>query len=446
MDQTLQDLIYKFEDNDDFFLQRDFFADRPVYLLGLKSLIDMARSRTFIHQYLDQAISNNTALSDGALMQMLGEVRGTNLQDISSSVYDGKFIIYFEHVQQYVVAEPVPNLLSRLFDTPTNENVLQGTLSSFVEDIDHNIGIARKQFSSESLRVKSFSVGQNQQKRIALLFAEGHVDMALVEQIIGQFETYIDHDINHIQDLSRTLGLSPWGSIAKFKTTEMPQEAAHSLKTGKVVIFVDRLPFALVLPNLLWDMFCLDNDHNYSLPLMIVLRSLRIVGVLITLIVPALYVALVAVNPEVLRIEIALTVAQSREGVPYPALVEIILILLILELIMEASVRLPRSIGPTITMVGGIILGEATVAAKLVSNLLIIILAATTIANSTVVGFQNSLSIRLFKYLLLLLAAVYGVLGILAGVVIICAYVASLNTFGVPYISITRMKERGNHG
>jgi hypothetical protein len=193
-------------------------------------------------------------------------------------------------------------------------------------------------------------------------------------------------------------------------------------------------------------MFTVENYRNFPLPLMITIRVIRVIGVLATLLIPGLYVALVAVNPEVLRIEMALSIAQSRQGVPYPALVEIILMLIILELILEASVRLPKSIGPTVTMVGGIILGQAIVDAQLVSNLLIIILAATTIANFTIVGVQNSLSIRLFKYLIVLLAAIYGVLGILAGILFVTAYLASLTTFGISYLNLNLKKDEVKSG
>lgn len=120
--------------------------------------------------------------------------------------------------------------------------------------------------------------------------------------------------------------------------------------------------------------------------------------------------------------------------------------LVILELILEASVRLPKSIGPTITMVGGIILGQAAVEAKLVSNLLIIILAATTIANSTIVGFQNAVSIRLFKYAIVLLAAIFGILGLVAGLVFIGAYLASLNTYGKSYLYLNVKGNESNGG
>jgi hypothetical protein len=190
------------------------------------------------------------------------------------------------------------------------------------------------------------------------------------------------------------------------------------------------------------DMFCLKDDHNYPLPFMYLIRVLRIIGVLIATIIPGLYVALVSVNPEVLRLQLAISIANSRQDVPYPAFVETILLLIVLELILEASVRLPKSVGPTITMVGGIILGQAAVSAKLVSNLLIIVLAGTTIASSTVVGFQNSVAIRGFKYLLIILSAIYGMLGLLAGIVVICAYMGHQKSMGIPYLSLPTLNQK----
>ncbi|MCY9660665.1 spore germination protein [Paenibacillus chondroitinus] len=444
MNPLIKEITNKFLNNDDFFLQQDYFMNTPVILMGFNTMIDLAESREAFHVYTENAIS--TSQSADELMSLFGEVKENDLNAIVSSIVQGKLILYFSKYNKFVVSQPIPKLLNRFTEPPTNENVLQGPLSSFVEDIEQNIGIVRKQVSTDQLFVKSFYVGKDEKKKISLLYCENHVQMELVNNIVRQLEMNLDKDVHNLQNLSKTMGFAAWESFSKFKTTELPLEAAQCLRMGKVVLFVDRLPLALILPSLLWDLFAMENDRNYPLPLMVSVRLLRIIGVLMTLIVPALYVALVAVNPEVLRIELALAVSQSRDSVPYPALVEILLILVILELILEASVRLPKSIGPTITMVGGIILGQAIVAAKLVSNLIIIILAATTIANSTVVGFQNSLSIRLFKYLIVVLAAMYGVLGILAGLVLVCAYLASLNTFGVPYIQINVAKDRTNHG
>jgi hypothetical protein len=444
MDSLLQEIKDKLGKNNDFFLQRDYIVDIPFVLLGYKTLIDLTQTRITLQKYIDLAVSTNKTIDE--LLEMIGEVKGESIEAAVSSIIEGKMIIYIEKYSKYIVMDPAPKLLNRATVSPTNENVLQGPLSSFIEDIDFNIGVVRKEINSEKMVVTSFTVGSDQKKKLSLLYFEGHTDMKLVDKIKIQLEKNQDKEINNLQNLSKTLGFPAWVAVSKFNTTELPQEAVHSLIKGKVVLFVDRLPFALVLPNLLWDMFALENDRNYPLPIMLIIRIIRIVGVLSTLIIPGLYVALVSVNPEVLRIELALSIARSREGVPYPAIVEIILLLIVLELVIEASVRLPKSIGPTITMVGGIILGQAVVAAQLVSNLLIIVLAATTIANSTVVGFQNSLSIRLFKYILVILASIFGVLGLLTGLVLVSGYFANLNTFGISYLHIYRSKGEVKNG
>jgi hypothetical protein len=444
MDVFLQEVKERFGGNDDFLMQPDKICGAPVVLLGFTSLFDLVSTKIALRKNVDNANPAPKTLAD--IMALTGEVREIDISEALTLFVGGKLIIFFESERSCVIVDPFPIILNRTVESPTNENVLQGPMSSFIEDIDTNIGIVRKQITSKHIRVKSFLAGNDQQKKLSLIYDDNNADPELVNKVINQIESNLHREINNLQNLAKTMGFSSWSAIPKFNTTELPQEVASALKKGRVVLFIDRLPFALVLPNLLWDMFSLENDRNYPIPLTIVIRALRVIGVLTTLLAPGLYVALVAVNPEVLRIELALNIAQSREGVPYPAIVEIILMLVVLELIIEASTRLPKSIGPTITMVGGIILGQAVVTARLVSNLLIIVLAATTIANSTVVGFQNSLSIRLFKYLIVILSAIYGVLGLLGGLVLLSAYLASLTTFGISYLNVSMKKGELENG
>lgn len=442
MEPLLQEMTDRFGENDDFFILKEHLADVPVVLLGFKSLIDLPKTLISIRKNMI------TDKSFDQLMSWIGEVKENDSKEAISSILEGKLIILInmEKFQKYVIVEPISQILNRSIESPTNENVVQGPLTSFIEDINTNIGIVRKQLISEKLQIRSYSVGTAGIRKLSVLYSKGHVNMNLVHNIANHIERNQHKEINDVQDLSKMMGFSSWMVVSRFNITELPQEASRSLVKGRVIVFVDRISFALVLPGLLWDMFALENDRNYPVPLMVSIRSLRIIGVLTTLLLPGLYVALVAVNPEVLQIALALSIAQSRDGVPYPALVEMILMLIVLELIMEASVRLPKSIGPTITMVGGIILGQAAVDAKLVSNMLIIVLAATTIANSTIVGFQNSISIRLFKYLIVILASIYGVLGVLAGIVLVCTYLAGISTFGVPYLYLNFTKEEIKNG
>ncbi|TDL62322.1 spore gernimation protein GerA [Rhodococcus qingshengii] len=444
MDSLVQQINIVLGKNDDLFLQRDYIADTPVVLLGFTTLIDLNKTRDFLQHYAKSAFSEAKFMDE--FWSLLGKIEEEDTKKAISSIYEGKLIITFENTNRYIIVEPVSKTLDRSLDVPSNENVMQGPLISFTENIETNIGIIRKQFLSGNLCVTSFLTGPNKTKKVSLLFIDGKAEKELVEIIQNQIEKKIEMDISNIQSLSKMMGFSSWETVSKLNTIDLPFQAVQSLKKGRAIIFVDEMPFAMIVPSLLTDMFIDENDRNFPPWMMITVRTLRVIGFLVTLLFPGLYVALVSVNPEVLQIDLALTVAHSREGVPYPALVEIILMLVILELILEATIRLPKSIGPTITMVGGIILGQAVVEAKLVSNLLIIVLAATTIANSTIVGFQNSISIRLYKYVIVFLAALFGLIGMITGLVFIIAHLASVNTFGRPYIDLNFKRNENNNG
>jgi Bacillus/Clostridium GerA spore germination protein len=444
MDALVKEINSVLKENDDFFLKRDYLADATVVLLGFKTLVDITKTRLVLQKHAENIISQGKSSED--LWGLIGEVKEDDTKIAISSIFEGKLIIKIDNTNQYIIMDPISKMLSRSVETPSNENVIQGPLTSFTEDIDTNIGLIRKQSNSNNLCVISNSAGKDQKKKLTLVYMDGSADREVVDKINIQLNKNMDMDIRNLQGLLKMMGFSSWDTVSKFNTTELPFNALQFLKKGRIILFVDQMPFALILPSLLWDMFAIEDDRNFPLPIMIAIRALRIIGVLVSLVSPGLYVALVAVNPEVLQIDLALTVAKSREGVPYPALVEVILMLIILELILEASIRLPKTIGPTITMVGGIILGQAVVQANLVSNLLIIILAATTIANSTIVGIQNSVTIRLYKYAVVILAAIFGLLGLVTGLVLISAYLGGLNTFGKSYLYLNIKRNENNSG
>ncbi|MEG7619426.1 spore germination protein [Enterococcus faecalis] len=434
MDSFVTKMKDLFKSNEDFLIQRDFIADTSVVLLGLNTLVDIIKTRDILQKITVNIIVQGKSPEE--IWSLIGEVNENDDMKAISSIYDGKLLIHIDNTDRYIVMVPVKKELERGIESPSNENIIQGAMNSFTEDIDLNIGLVRKQVNSNDLSVSTFFTGSKIKKKVSLLYIKVITDKELVDKISRHIVSNNDFPISDLQGLSKTLQFSGWDTVSKFNTTELPSSALHYLKNGRVILFIDQIPFAIILPNLLWDMFAIENDRNFPFLIMLAIRILRVLGVLITLIFPGLYVALVSVNPEVLQIDLALAVAKSREGVPYPSFVEIILMLVVLELILEASIRLPKSIGPTITMVGGIILGQAAVEANLVSDLLIIILGTTTIANSTIVGIQNQISIKLLKYLIVILAGMFGLLGIISGVVFICAYFASINTFGTSYVHL----------
>lgn len=211
----------------------------------------------------------------------------------------------------------------------------------------------------------------------------------------------------------------------------------QNLMNGKVIILIDQFSFAFAFPAIITDLWSTTLDVNYPYLFQVFLRTVRAIGALLAVTLPGLYIVLNSVNPELLRIQLAITVAKSREGVPYPSLIEMLLVMLLLEMIIEATIRLPKNIGPTITMIGGILLGQAIVQAKLVSNLLIIILVASAIANFVLAGYMNTTGIRMYKYVVMLISSFFGIWGLEAAMIWIILYFASLNTFSVPYLSLS---------
>jgi len=427
----------------DLFLHRMLLPPHAVILAGFNSLIDLPQTILMLQQQAQSAVAVDNPLL------ALGSGIGSAMKDptertIWDAIAEGHLVVLSESSDRCIKIVPVGRSLSRAIESPSTENVLRGAISAFNEDLDTNIGLVKKHMLSEQLRIRPYIFGQDQRRRTVLLYMEGKVHEHLLRSILRKIESRKATDIPDLQALSDLLGFPKWTLFTRFNTTELPQDAAYALRNGKAVLLLDRFPFAVVLPSLLSDMYISENDRNSPSVFRLFFQVLRILGILTNILMPGLYVALVSVNPEVLRIELALSIAGSREGVPYPALIETLLMLFVLELTLESSIRLPKSIGPTITMIGGIILGQAVVQAKLVSNILIIVLAATTIANFTVIGFHNANAIRLYKYLLLVLSAMYGVLGLFVGIVLICAYLGHVNSFGIPYLS--RWKTGGRNG
>ncbi|MBA2941028.1 spore germination protein [Paenibacillus sp. CGMCC 1.16610] len=325
--------------------------------------------------------------------------------------------------------------VSRSIDSPQSESSIESSEDSFTESAITNLGILRTHLQSSNLVLSTVALGNIRKRYISIGYMRDTDGESLAQEVNALLSS-TDMDILSIHDLAKALGQRRWGPFSMFTSTQLPEQTASFLMRGRIVLFLDQHPYALITPPYIVDLFAAYYDRNIPGLLAVLNVALRLIGILVALIVPGLYVALVSINPELLDINLALAVARSREGVPYPALIEMLLMSIIIDIMVAASIRLPKSIGPTITMVGGIILGQAAVQAKLVSNLLLIVLAATIISNFNMIGIQNSLVIRLFKYLNVVLGAILGLVGILTGLVFFIFYMARITTFRRPYLRI----------
>ncbi|MDQ0917877.1 spore germination protein [Paenibacillus sp. V4I5] len=425
-------LKLQFESNSDFVMERKQLLDKEVVFCYFRPFVNLSQTNQLlswmesspISDWLQQISLLNGKLNASYDLQM-------------SSLMEGNLVIYLldNPIRNFVI-KPVPSTIRRTLNVPQNENVIDSSFVAFNEDLDTNMALIRDELRSPTLTMKTLIMGTKQPKRTTVTYLSDSVNHNLLTSLMKKLEANKAKEFHHLQEIIKVLGKGNFSLMSPCLTSERPAEAADHLKNGRVILFIEGLPFAFVMPVIITDLWCVNSDRNFPKVTMISLRTLRIIGLFIALVLPALYVSLVSVNPEVLRIQLALSVAQSREGVPYPAFLEVIFMLIILEMLIEASVRLPKSIGPSITTVGGIILGQAVVSAKLVSNLFIIVLAASALANFTLNGVQNGLFIRMAKYVLIVLSAIFGVLGTIGGLIWLSIYMASITTLDVAYINV----------
>lgn len=434
MRDIVKEIESKFSNHHDFFIEEELVDKTAIYFIGFNTLIDLPKSKLYVQQ---MAASSSSVK---ALFINLSDQIKVDTEQIIKAILEGKLVIVSKYDEENAIVDPIAQNLSRSIEEPKNESPIQASMNAFGEDININVGLIRKRLNTERLCHCSFQVGDLDKRSLSMLYIKGRAPNILIEKVNQQLKQ-IKSDIETIDDLNKQFGQRKLSPVSHLSATELPIQAIHSLKKNRIVLFMDNYPFALVFPHLIWDMFSTENDRNFPFVLTFMLRFFRVIGAVATVVLPALYVALVSVNPGIFRTDLALFVAKSREGIPLSAFLETILMVIIVDLILEAITRLPKSVGPSITMVGGIILGQAMVEAKLVSNLLVIVITAVVIASSAVVGMQNSLYIRLLKYPILVLASLFGILGVWTGFIFTVIYLASLTSDDIPYLTFNIEQE-----
>jgi hypothetical protein len=323
------------------------------------------------------------------------------------------------------------------------ETVVQGPQDSFSSDLDVNLNLLRNRYRNPSLRIKKRGTETHAGTRIAVLYDEELVNQAVLEELERKLDQVRGGVVQSAGHLQRLLFVrSRWMLFPTMMITERPDRTVLNLSSGKVVLFIEGENFALMAPCVFMDFFSSMDDIGMNKPVSFFLNLIRSLSLFIAVCLPAFYVAVSSFNPELFRIQLALVVAGTRASVPYPPYLEVLFMLLMMETLNEASVRLPKTIGPAATTVGGLILGQAATSAGLVGNIMIIIVAAVAICNFTVPVTVMSFTVRILKYSLILMASLFGLNGILVGLLGLLMYLVQLESFGEPYFRLFQTKKK----
>lgn len=404
------------------------------YLIGyFKSLTDSK----VLHQEILGCLSKDSVLSLDDLFNLIPVAE----KEISAdwNVIQNKLLhgyVAIQHGFQNPTCLLINAILSKGRDVtiPEIEFNVEGSKEAFVESLDTNLNLIRKRIPVAKLRIKELIVGSLSESRVAVCYLEGITNQQYVNTCIQRIESIQFDTITDITLIQQMIEDNSNSIFPQLLGTERTDRVAWSLTLGQVCVFVDGSPTAIIGPVTLGLFFTSYDDYFFSWIIGSVLRLIRIISVIFSVLASSIYVAVMTYHGHGISNIFLPTVISSRINVPFPPVVEVLIMELVIELIREAGARLPSKIGQTIGIVGGIVLGTAAVEAALTSNFLLIIVALSAMASFTTPVFRMSTTIRVLRFPFIIAAQVWGLLGIFICALAVAIHLLRLTSFGMPYL------------
>lgn len=356
--------------------------------------------------------------------------RNSTFDEIVSGINSGNCALFIDTLNIAFNID-VKGFKQRSVDTPQNEIVIKGPHEAFVENIRTNTSLLRRIINNESLIIQNVDIGNVTKTKCALCYIKDIANSDLVSEVEYRINNLQVDSVLSAGELEQLIVDSNDLNVPKVLSTERPDTCAHYLLQGRVVLIVNGTPLALVVPTTLRDFLTTPEDINLKYSFTVFLRAIRLLGAIITLLLPGMYLAITCFHQEIIPTELLFAILSARENVPFPVIVEILLMEISFELIREAGLRVPSPIGFTIGIVGAIIIGDAAVSANIVSPTLVIIVAITALASFTIPDFSFGFHLRLFRFVFILLGFTAGFLGISLGLFVYISMLADMKSFGV---------------
>lgn len=358
----------------------------------------------------------------------------SELDELLLTVMSGDVAIIIDGYDRALSVE-AKGWMRRTIQPSSTEAVVRGPRDSFIETISQNMMMIRRRLRDPNLVFKPAKVGARARSDILICYIADIAQPELVQEVEKRLQK-VDMDIildsGYVEQMIEDDWWSPFNTL---QDTERPDEVVAGLSEGRVAIMVDNSPFVLLAPTTFNSQMLSPEDYYVRWPAANFVRLIRFVASFIAFVTPALYIALVAFHPEMLPTSLALSVAATRSGIPFPSFVEALIMELSLELLREAGIRLPGPIGQTIGIVGGLVIGDAAVSAGVVSPIMVIVVAMTAIAGFIIPTYTLGFGLRITRFFLMILSATFGLYGLTLGLLIVIGHLATLTSFGVSYLS-----------
>lgn len=414
-----------------------------VHIFAVDGLVDSKMLDVTILRPLGEGSQAKECKTESELLQFLLNDAGayhafaseTNEVDkMITGVLSGMMAVIFDDLSKAILYD-VRTFDKRSVSEPTEEGVMKGAKDSFIETLRTNSALIRRRIRSEYLVVEQMYVGRMSKTDVALVYITNVADMDLVDHLR---KTLQEIDIDNIATgsfVEEFIVADKSSLFPQTMYTQRPDRCASNLTDGRVALLIDGIPYAYILPCQLPMLMQSPEDYSENYIATSTIRILRYFMMLVSLLLPAFYIAVVTFHNQMLPVEMILSIQQAKVNVPFSSWLEVLGLLLAFEILIEAGLRLPKNVGQAMSIVGGLVVGQAAVSANIVSPVVVIVVALTGIAGFTVPNTDLALAIRVTRFALAILASLAGFYGLVVGCIFIVIHLCSLESYGIAYLS-----------
>ena len=412
--------------------------DKTVYVIYSEVLSNNTSIADFILRNISNIIENNLLDNQDLYTYLYNNLPGhnrvkiKNYNDLVFKLMNGFTIIYINDNEIFGFENR--GNLDRGINTVDSELSIRGPKDSFTENFNKNFGLIRRRIKSPNLWIEDMFIGKQTQTKVGIIYMKNIVEDKLVKDVVSKLKKI---DIDGILDsgnLKKYL-VNKNSVFPTIITTERPDLVSMALLEGKCCVIVDNSPYVLIVPCFFIDLFHTPDDYYQKTVNISFIRIIRLLAFLIAIFIPAYYIAITTHNHDSVTTDLLLNFLAQRSTVPFPALVEALIMTISFEILRESDMRMASTMGTAVSILGGLVLGDAAVQAGIISPIMIIVVAISAISGLAFTSIELTSAIRFWRIILMVLASTLGIYGIFIGLILLIAKLTSITSFNKPYLA-----------
>lgn len=353
-----------------------------------------------------------------------------SFNEIKNYIFNGFTIVIYKNI--YIAYETRADL-DRGIAESSSEPVIRGPKDAFTENYNKNIGLIRKRIKSEHLTLKELTVGKYSNTKVGILYINNICEDDIVNEVITSINNINIDGVFDVNNLKEYIVKKNHTLFPTLIYSEKPDEAARKLLEGRVIITLENSPSIIIAPTFFIDYFKNSEDYYHTPFYTTFIRFIRLLAFILSIITPALFIAIITYNQEILPISLLSNFQAQRSNVPFPAIIEAFILMFTFELLYEGDSRTPFNRGTSLSILGALVLGDAAVKAGLISPIMVIVISITSLSNLVFIYYDMQGAIRFWRYTLMFFSSFFGLIGFLIGITLLIINLCSIETFGKPY-------------